>query len=210
MFDIHCHILHDVDDGSDSLQESQKMLFAAHQAGITGMVCTPHCRGKSFDYDRIVRHYAQLQPYAEKMGMQFDLGFEVYCEKLVEIGIDWAPRLMLGDSGMLLLELNYGTFPPNLSTIIMRLQDMGLQIIIAHPERYVPVQKNIEKALQLRDMGCLLQLSGDFVTDNRRGPRTKAATALLREDAVDYIGSDAHCVADYANFKKAVAFARKF
>ena len=50
MRDMHCHILPGVDDGARDLNESLAMLDAARQAGVTSIVCTPHCRDPYFDY----------------------------------------------------------------------------------------------------------------------------------------------------------------
>ena len=51
MRDMHCHILPGVDDGARDLDESLAMLEAAKTAGVTSIVCTPHCREPYFDYD---------------------------------------------------------------------------------------------------------------------------------------------------------------
>ena len=53
MRDIHCHILPGVDDGARTLEESLQMLQAAKDAGITSIVCTPHCRSPYFDFDKM-------------------------------------------------------------------------------------------------------------------------------------------------------------
>jgi len=47
MIDLHSHILPELDDGSQSLQESLAMARMAVNSGITAMVATPHC-----DHDR--------------------------------------------------------------------------------------------------------------------------------------------------------------
>ncbi|GAB2320063.1 hypothetical protein IRB23SM22_23300 [Alkalibacterium sp. s-m-22] len=42
MYDLHCHILPGVDDGSKSLEESIKMAKLAVSEGITHILVTPH------------------------------------------------------------------------------------------------------------------------------------------------------------------------
>lgn len=49
MRDVHCHIFPGVDDGSPSLEYSLQMVAEAKKAGVTSMVCTPHCRDPYFD-----------------------------------------------------------------------------------------------------------------------------------------------------------------
>ena len=43
MFDIHCHILHGLDDGSDNLEESVRMARLAVDGGAKAVIATPHC-----------------------------------------------------------------------------------------------------------------------------------------------------------------------
>ena len=40
--DMHCHILPEVDDGSQSMEETQQMLMTAYQEGIRYVIATPH------------------------------------------------------------------------------------------------------------------------------------------------------------------------
>ena len=42
MVDIHCHILPDLDDGPESLEESVGMVHMAAASGTTGIVATQH------------------------------------------------------------------------------------------------------------------------------------------------------------------------
>lgn len=42
MIDIHCHLIHDVDDGPSSIEESLKMVRQAERLGIKTIIATPH------------------------------------------------------------------------------------------------------------------------------------------------------------------------
>lgn len=86
MRDIHCHILPGVDDGAADLDESLAMLEAAKRAGVTRIVCTPHCRDPYFDYDKMWDAFELLRDNAD--GFPLQMGFEVNHRKLVELGID--------------------------------------------------------------------------------------------------------------------------
>ena len=57
MRDMHCHILPGVDDGARDMRESLAMLDAAVEAGVSSMVCTPHCRKPWFDFEAMWSAY---------------------------------------------------------------------------------------------------------------------------------------------------------
>ncbi|MDR1185826.1 MAG: phosphoesterase [Coriobacteriales bacterium] len=210
MFDIHCHILFGVDDGSSDFAESQAMLHAARSVGIDHIVCTPHYRGRKVDRQRITENYQTLSAFAHKQGFKMALGFEVYWEALADIGIEGAADLCIEDTSLLLLEFSYGSLPANWQRIIFDLQGCGIRPIIAHPERYRPIQNNIDIALEMKNMGCLLQLSGDFADGGFLSSSKKTAIKLLESDLIDYVASDAHSVEDYTSYKKALEIARKY
>ena len=46
MIDLHCHILPELDDGSQSLEESLAMARMAVNSGVRAMAATPHCMGE--------------------------------------------------------------------------------------------------------------------------------------------------------------------
>ena len=47
MRDLHCHIMYGIDDGSETLEDSIKILKNANKNGITDIVLTPHYVNKS-------------------------------------------------------------------------------------------------------------------------------------------------------------------
>jgi protein-tyrosine phosphatase len=210
MFDIHCHILFDVDDGSKSFAESQAMLYAARNAGINRIVCTPHYRRRNVDRQRINENYHTLSTFAQKQGVEMALGFEVYWEVLADIESEKIPDLCIENTKLLLLEFSCGSLPANWQRIIFELQGHGIQPIIAHPERYRPIQNNIDIAIEMKNMGCFLQLSGNFAAGGILSGSKRTAIKLLESDLIDYVASDAHSVEDYADYKKALEIARRY
>ena len=204
MRDIHCHILPGVDDGARDLGESLAMLEAAKRAGVTSIVCTPHCRSPYFDYDAMWDAFELLQAHAG--GFPLTMGFEVNHSKLIELGMRWVPYLQFDGSNEFLLELSSRAGKERFheyERTIFELQGRGLQVIIAHPERYRAVQKDVEVARRLVKLGCKLQASADFIAGGRLGAEKKPANRLFEENLYSYIASDAHCVEHYDYLAKA-------
>jgi protein-tyrosine phosphatase len=209
MRDAHSHILFGVDDGSRSFEESQEMFHAARAVGITKIVCTPHFHSSDFNRKRIEENFEVFKNFAEPYGVETRLGFEVHWRALVEVGIEAAPEFRVSGSNLLLLEFSCGLLPSNWRRLIFELQALGLRIMIAHPERYAPIQKDVSIAEEMRRMGCLLQLSADFVSGGFFSVPRKTAIALIEQGLIDYVASDAHCVADYQDYPKALEIWRK-
>lgn len=204
MRDMHSHILPGVDDGAQNLDESLRMLEAAQEAGVTSIVCTPHCRDPYFDYNAMWDAFELLQAHAG--GFPLQMGFEVNHAKLMELGLAWASRLAFDGGHEFLLELS--TIADSLKfneyeRTIFELQGMGYTVIIAHPERYRAVQNDIEVARRLVKMGCKLQVSADFIAGGRLGREKKPAKRLFEENLVSFIASDAHRPEHYGYLARA-------
>ena len=185
---------------------SLEMLSAARSAGVTSIVCTPHCREPFFDYERMVSAFELLQ--SEVGNFPITMGFEVAYPKLMSLGIEeWAPRLSFRDSNEFLLELDTRCTERDFrdyERAIVQLQTMGYQVIIAHPERYLAVQKDISIAERLVEMGCVLQCSSDYLHGGRLGRAKRPATRMLKRGLYRYIASDAHEPKHYRYLAKAL------
>lgn len=200
---MHCHILPGVDDGARNLDESLKMIEAAKAAGITSITCTPHCRDPYFDYEAMWQAFYTLEDAAG--GFPLQMGFEVNHRKLMELGLDWARVLHIDGSNEFLLELSTNALPArydNYERTIFALQGMGYEVIIAHPERYVAIQRDINVAYELVHMGCKLQASTDFIAGGRFGCERRPAVKMLKAGLYSYFASDAHRAEHYSYFAK--------
>lgn len=220
MRDVHSHILPGVDDGSRGMRESLSMLDAAAKAGVTELVCTPHCREPYFDYSAMCAAYDSFKSMAAERQPQISisLGFEVNLTTLRKIGFEKAAHLgfenprpargleVSGTVHEFLLELPVqaeSTDYPLIERVIFALQGMGYEVIIAHPERYLAMREDIGLARQLVDMGCRLQASADFLRGGRLAGSRRPAKRMLKAGLYSYIASDAHNVEHYRVFAKA-------
>ena len=51
MIDLHTHLLPGIDDGSDSTEESVKVLTRMAQHGVTAVLLTPHVSASQLEAD---------------------------------------------------------------------------------------------------------------------------------------------------------------
>lgn len=210
MRDLHCHILPGVDDGARDLRESLRMFEAAKRAGITSITCTPHCREPYFDYLPMWRAFRTFEAAVHETdpGFPLQMGFEVNYRMLSVLGLGWVERLHFDGSNELLLELSVNASPTRFGDYertIFDLQGLGYQVIIAHPERYVAIQRDVGLARELVNMGCKLQASADFIYGGRLAHERKPAMRMMKEGLYSYIASDAHNVRHYTCFERAIA-----
>lgn len=203
MLDMHCHILPDVDDGSQSKEETLAMLTAAKEAGIDKIVCTPHFKDDTFVEDDVFDAFDWFELQAEKEDINAILGYEIHWKKIEKEGIDVVFDYAIEDTDYALIEFSSNHEIGQLEQrVLWKIKGKGITPIIAHPERYSSIQKNLSLADELKDAGCLLQMSADAVQASMFSPQRKAVKYMMSHNLYDFIASDAHCVDDYEYFIK--------
>lgn len=210
MRDVHCHILPGVDDGPRTMSESLLMLSAAMRAGVTEIVCTPHCCDPWFNFERMwqaflqLKHRASAIPGAPKLSM----GFEVDYYKLKKLGLEAAVQLG-NDRGEFLLRLPAGTLPLDWEFWVCNLQRKGFRVIIAHPERCQEVQKDVEFARRFLLAGCELQISAGCMYGGLLDHSRRTAKKLVQAGMVSHLASDARCPSDYEVLTEAMEYFKR-
>ncbi len=199
-FDLHCHILPAWDDGPKTLDQSLKMIERALKAGIETIVATPHV-GRAF---RGVEHAASDIPGGvEKLQAELDArGLAVKIVPGAEIllgSVDLRreggllPQWTVGGMGKYaLVESPYGSWPNFGNELLYELGRRGVKPIIAHPERYTDVQKDIAKIEMAVTQGALLQITAGSVLGQTGKEMQACALKLLDEGWVHVVASDAH------------------
>ncbi len=196
MVDIHCHLLNEVDDGAQSLNESIHGLKAAQKAGFTDVILTPHYIEGYYDntLNLIKEKIETLRYEARKQGLYIDIhhGNEIYmCDNIENLLLN-RQVASLAYSRFVLFELpmNVKSFTAN--TIISRLRQRGFVPIVAHPERYSYVQENYKELETIIRAGAMVQCNYGSIIGQYGVNAQKAIIYFLKNSMIDMMGSDVH------------------
>ena len=88
LYDLHCHYLPGVDDGSRSAQETDAMLRDAAESGTLAVLATPHRKDVTEDWS--VDHLERLMDQAEERLVGQGLELEIFLG--MENHLDPRPR----------------------------------------------------------------------------------------------------------------------
>ena len=192
MIDLHCHILPELDDGAQSLQEALEMVHIAVQSGVKRLVATPHC---SHDQrSEVQRSYRLLRDAVKelKMPLELYLGMEIYgradTAKLLRDG----KLLTLNGSRYPLVEFDFLSSGEEETWILKELIQTGYRPLVAHPERYLYLQQEPELINEWHRMGCLFQINRGSLLGRFGGNAQELALAMIDRGFATAVASDAH------------------
>ena len=189
--DHHSHILPGVDDGVKKMEVSLKILERYEQLGIAEVWCTPHIM------EDIPNTTAGLQArFAELceayLGpIKLNLAAEYMMDALFEERLEQGDLLKLGhENNQVLVETSYFTPPMDMDKILRRIKQKGLYPVLAHPERYVYMNK--ERYTALKDNGIVFQLNLSSLAGAYGSEAKDKALWILKKNYYNLIGSDLH------------------
>ncbi len=199
-YDMHCHIIPEVDDGSDSIEESLAILDTEVRAGVTDIILTPHFRPEMFETDRdfVEEQYCLLKQAAAEVfpDLHLYLGCEYHSNHDMHEMLRADPRYRMLGTNFVLLEFSSAHTGSYIREQTYSLISRGFRPIIAHCERYRPVSTNIKLAEELVDMGAELQVNADSVIGRDGWGIKRFCRKLMKLGLLSYIGSDAHNMMD--------------
>ena len=199
-YDLHCHILPAWDDGAKTLEDSLAMLARAHKNGTTTITATPHVgrafRGVEHEAESIADGVEKLQKVVDARGLEVKIlpGAEILLgsvDLLGESGVlpSWT---VAGAGKYALIESPYRAWPEFGNSMVHQLKLRGITPIIAHPERYLDVQKDIARMENAVGQGAVLQITAGTVLGQNDKAMQKCCMALLDAGFAHLVSSDAH------------------
>jgi protein-tyrosine phosphatase len=196
MIDLHSHILHGLDDGARTLDESLEIARAAVADGIEVIAATPHVRDDwPTEAETMESRVAELRAALVRAAIPLDVrpGGEIAITWVARVPVEQLRRFTLGGGRHLLVETPYFGWPVALPDLLLSLLREGLTPVLAHPERNAEVQARPEERLAaLVAAGVLVQVTAASV-DGRIGKRAQdCGRLLIRNGLAHLLASDAH------------------
>lgn len=196
MYDFHSHLLPSVpgDDGARSFDMAYTMARQSVETGFTHVLATSHFiagepYGKKEDLTVIAR---TLSNFMKSKGMDLHIvpAHEAYLTPELLNYVRSREVILIGNQ-YLLVELPMSGWQKETLALVTELTQMGIKVIIAHPERCSAIADNPDLAVELMDCGAYLQLNLNSLKYS--GSSTgKTARALLKYRMYHFVGSDAH------------------
>ena len=195
MFDIHAHILPNIDDGAENIEESLKLIEMLKAHGVTAVAATPHFYAEVMSFDeycvKVDEGFNLVKSRLNDDSIKLIKGFEVkYFRGISQI--EGLKKLSIGDSNYILIELPYGLDITD--RVIDEIADItynfGMTPILAHLERYHKYH-GFKKAVSLVDSGlAMAHINSSSLLDGYK----KCAIGLIETGVASLMATDTHSI----------------
>jgi protein-tyrosine phosphatase len=199
MIDLHTHLLPNIDDGPDTLEQALTLCRIAVENATTHAVVTPHIHPGRWENTRhtIQQACQNLQSELQSNNIPLQLGFaaEVRLSDQIMRQIENNQIPFYGEVDgyqIMLLEFPHGHIIPGSDKLITWLMKHNIRPLIAHPERNKQIMKDPTQLQPFIKAGCWLQVTAGSVTGNFGEHAQHIAHQLLKDDFVTVLASDGH------------------
>jgi protein-tyrosine phosphatase len=194
--DMHCHLLAGLDDGPSTAAKAMAMCRLAFQEGVRLAAATAHQndRWSEVTPEKIRLGTRDLNERLHEAGLPLTVFPTAEVMVFPEMEAAWQEKKLLSvaDHGKyLLVEMPHHAFV-DLIPIARRFRQLGLSLILAHPERQ-PEFLHAPGAIEaLIEEGCLVQVSSGSVTNDANPRDGQALKKWFQRGVVHLLGSDGH------------------
>lgn len=194
--DMHSHLIPGIDDGSPDMTTSLAFLSAFQELGYQKIITTPHILSGLYDNspEIIQAGLKELQTSARERGLtiQVEAAAEYLVDPYFETLLQANNLLYFGTSHYILIEMSFAAPSPQLEQVIFKLQTMGYQPILAHPERYNYWHHSPSQFSHLKELGCYFQVNLPSLWGYYGTPTKKIALQFIKAGWADFLGTDLH------------------
>ncbi len=194
--DIHSHLLPGLDDGVQSYEESEDIILHFQKLGYRKLITSPHVMSDTYKNttEKITARLAKLKTYlkSQEIDVEIEAAAEYYLDEQVFKMIENDQKMLTFGKKLLLFETNFLNEPFNMKEFIFLATTKGYKPVLAHPERYLYLQNNLDKAKDLLDRGVLFQVNISSITGFYSKIVQTTANKLIDRGWIHLLGSDCH------------------
>ncbi len=205
--DIHSHLIPGIDDGADDLETSLRLIAGLKALGFKKLITTPHVMSDYYQNERaqIEDGLILLREEVEKAGLDIEIqaGAEYYLDNYFDQLIEKEVLLTLSEN-YVLVEISFFSLPINLHNYIFKIRTKGYKPILAHPERYLYFKNDFKQYFRLKELGCSFQVNILSLTGHYGSVVKAVAEKLLKNNLVDFLGTDLHHLKHLELLKKSI------
>ena len=203
--DIHSHILPGIDDGAKNIEETLMLISKMKELRFSKIIATPHTYKGLYDNTResIEKSFNLIIDKINPDEIIISYSSEYMLDHTLAERIEKKTILPLKDN-YILIEMSFLSEIMNLEEMIFKIKKKGYIPILAHPERYRYLHHNLDLVKKLKKMGCKFQLNLLSTTDYYGRDISRNADLLLKNNIIDYVGSDIHNIRHIKNFEEKI------
>ncbi|MCH5299062.1 MAG: hypothetical protein J1E96_04790 [Ruminococcus sp.] len=192
-YDMHSHILPEMDDGSKSIEMSLELIDKLKAQNVRNICFTPHYYTNEESMETFLRRREEsLQKLLPHLPDDINIcvGAEVYVTDYLFNNKDISP-VCYGDSEYILCEFPFGaTFQNKTLDYFNTLRNnYGLKPVLTHIERYKHLMSDEELVEDLVDDGVIIQTN---IEAFKRFSQKRKLLKYIKRGYIDIVGTDCH------------------
>lgn len=197
IIDLHSHLIPNVDDGAQTIEQSLELAQQAVSEGVEHMVLTPHHRNGAYLNRKkdVIRYVKDLQLQYDQAGVNL----KVYPSQEIRLTEYFLDDLYNGDLLSLdvagkyyLIEFPSERVPSNTNEVFQELISTGITPVIAHPERNHELVNNLHILYKLIEMGCLSQITTSSYSGYYGEKLIENSRQIIKNNLAHILASDVH------------------
>jgi protein-tyrosine phosphatase len=197
--DCHCHAFWDLDDGVQTKEEALLLLRCAQKNGISEIFVTPHLISGglyepniSIIKDKLESLIRLRDEYGLTIRLKYGSEFRINDQCFGAIATK--SYICYQNTNWILVEFTRGILDSKIiEESVMALKKQGINILIAHPERYFDSEKlAVEYCKHWHNLGCFLQINRTSLNGYHGVRADKISWRLISEGLAHIVASDAH------------------
>lgn len=205
--DVHAHILPQLDDGANDIEQSIAIIKSMYAMGYRKIIATPHVMSGYYNNapEDILQSVHVLKSVLKRRNieMEIEAAAEYYLEDELFRLLERKEILTFGgDKKYLLFEASFVSRPTSILEATLKIKQAGYTPVLAHPERYNNLN-DLEVLHRLTFNGLLFQVNIGSLTGYYSKQTQEMAEMLINNKMVAFFGTDCHSEAQLDSIKAA-------